>query len=197
MVGHYVGYTANAAIGVQLADPSRCHRVHQLSVFTGWRVLVKRASPARTSRTRSTAPFIKRASAAIVLASASRGAGGLFAVAFYLPRTRPCDTGGSAPRPFRFSRDDVQRQRRHADVLHAGRSVRGAADARTPLRLGVALTVPNIALNVMLILGMDRSRRAGTRGAAIGTSTASLLVSGVWPVGGQLSGFACAASAFG
>ena len=60
-----------------------------------------------------------------------------------------------------------------------GGALRAAGDARTPLRLGVALTVLNIALNVMLIPGLGPIPAFGTRGAAIGTSAASALVSGV------------------
>jgi putative MATE family efflux protein len=60
-----------------------------------------------------------------------------------------------------------------------GGALRAAGDARTPLRLGVALTVLNIALNVMLIPGYGPIPALGTRGAAIGTSTSSLIVSGV------------------
>jgi Na+-driven multidrug efflux pump len=53
---------------------------------------------------------------------------------------------------------------------------RAAGDPRTPLRLGVAMTVLTIALNVTLI------RMFGTIGAAFGTVTSSTLVSayGVW-----------------
>ena len=53
---------------------------------------------------------------------------------------------------------------------------RAAGDPRTPLRLGLAMTVLTIALNVTLI------RMFGTIGAAFGTVTSSSLVSayGVW-----------------
>jgi Na+-driven multidrug efflux pump len=53
---------------------------------------------------------------------------------------------------------------------------RAAGDPRTPLRLGLAMTMLTIALNVTLI------RMFGTIGAAFGTVTSSTLVSayGVW-----------------
>ena len=60
-----------------------------------------------------------------------------------------------------------------------GGALRAAGDARTPLRLGIALTVLNIALNVVLIPGIGTDPGVRHAGAAIGTSTASALVSGV------------------
>ena len=44
-----------------------------------------------------------------------------------------------------------------------GGALRSAGDARTPLRLGVAMTVLNIAFNVVLIPAPDRSRRSARR----------------------------------
>ena len=63
-----------------------------------------------------------------------------------------------------------------------GGALRAAGDARTPLRLGILMTVLNIAFNVVLIPGLGPVPALGTRGAAIGTSSASVIVSaiGVW-----------------
>jgi Na+-driven multidrug efflux pump len=55
-------------------------------------------------------------------------------------------------------------------------ALRSAGDARTPLRLGVWMTALNIAFNVILIPGWGPIPAFGTRGAAIGTVSASLLV---------------------
>jgi putative MATE family efflux protein len=57
-----------------------------------------------------------------------------------------------------------------------GGALRSAGDARTPMRLGIALTVLNIALNVVLIRGLGPVPAFGTAGAAMGTCTASGLV---------------------
>jgi putative MATE family efflux protein len=54
---------------------------------------------------------------------------------------------------------------------------RAAGDARTPLRLGIVLTVLNIALNVILIGGLGPIPALGTRGSALGTVIASAVVS--------------------
>jgi putative MATE family efflux protein len=60
-----------------------------------------------------------------------------------------------------------------------GGALRSAGDAKTPLRLGIWMTCLNIAFNVVLIPGYGPVPALGTRGAAIGTSAASLIVSSV------------------
>jgi putative MATE family efflux protein len=57
-----------------------------------------------------------------------------------------------------------------------GGGLRSAGDARTPMRLGIAMTLLNIALNVLLIRGLGPIPRFGTAGAAMGTCIASGLV---------------------
>jgi putative MATE family efflux protein len=54
-----------------------------------------------------------------------------------------------------------------------GGALRSAGDARTPMRLGIALTVMNIAFNVILIRGLGPIPAFGTKGAAMGTCIAS------------------------
>jgi MATE family, multidrug efflux pump len=63
-----------------------------------------------------------------------------------------------------------------------GGALRAAGDARTPLRLGVAMTVLNFVLNVVFISGAGPIPAFGTRGAAMGTAIASITVSavGLW-----------------
>jgi putative MATE family efflux protein len=58
-----------------------------------------------------------------------------------------------------------------------GGALRAAGDARTPMRLGIGMTVLNVAFNVVLIPGYGPIPALGTRGAAIGTIAASLIVS--------------------
>src|ERR1043166_4933436 len=57
-----------------------------------------------------------------------------------------------------------------------GGALRSAGDARTPMVLGIALTVLNIVLNVILIRGLGPIPAFGTAGAAMGTSIAGGLV---------------------
>jgi putative MATE family efflux protein len=54
-----------------------------------------------------------------------------------------------------------------------GGALRSAGDARTPLRLGLLMTVLNIIFNVILIRGLGPIPAFGTVGAAIGTAMAS------------------------
>jgi putative MATE family efflux protein len=60
-----------------------------------------------------------------------------------------------------------------------GGALRSAGDARTPMRLGILLTVLNIVFNVILIRGLGPIPRFGTVGAAIGTVLAGVISSGI------------------
>src|SRR5207237_10889193 len=57
-----------------------------------------------------------------------------------------------------------------------GGALRSAGDARTPMILGIALTALNIVFNVILIRGLGPIPAFGTKGAAMGTSIASVLL---------------------
>ena len=57
-----------------------------------------------------------------------------------------------------------------------GGALRSAGDARTPMLLGIALTLLNLVLNVVLIRGLGPIPAFGTTGAAMGTVIASGLV---------------------
>src|SRR5437660_11734703 len=57
-----------------------------------------------------------------------------------------------------------------------GGALRSAGDAKTGLQLGAALTAMNITFNIVLIRGLGPIPAFGTRGAAIGTCTASGLL---------------------
>ena len=52
-------------------------------------------------------------------------------------------------------------------------ALRAAGDAKTPMRLGILMTLMNIVLNVVLIQGLGPIPAFGTRGAAMGTAIAS------------------------
>ena len=55
-------------------------------------------------------------------------------------------------------------------------ALRSAGDARTPMMLGIAMTVLNLVLNVILIRGLGPIPAFGTVGSAMGTVIASGLV---------------------
>ena len=54
-----------------------------------------------------------------------------------------------------------------------GGALRSAGDARTPMILGIALTVLNLVLNIVFIRGLGPIPAFGTKGAAVGTCVAS------------------------
>ena len=71
-------------------------------------------------------------------------------------------------------------------------ALRSAGDARTPMVLGIAMTVLNLTFNVILIRGLGPIPSFGTKGSAMGTAIASGIVaiyslwklwSGAWVVG--------------
>src|SRR5215510_5022673 len=55
-------------------------------------------------------------------------------------------------------------------------ALRSAGDARTPMMLGITMTVLNLVLNVVLIRGLGPIPAFGTKGAAMGTCIASGLI---------------------
>jgi putative MATE family efflux protein len=55
-------------------------------------------------------------------------------------------------------------------------ALRSAGDARTPMVLGIVLTVLNLVLNVVLISGLGPVPALGTAGSALGTMLASAIV---------------------
>src|SRR5437879_3742669 len=57
-----------------------------------------------------------------------------------------------------------------------GGALRSAGDARTPMQLGIVMTVVNLVLNVMLIRGLGPIPAFGTRGSAMGTCITSGLI---------------------
>jgi len=61
-------------------------------------------------------------------------------------------------------------------------ALRSAGDAKTPLKMGIALTILNITFNVIFIRGLGPIPAFGTAGAAMGMSLAGALLSlfAVW-----------------
>lgn len=173
MVGHYVGYTANAAIGVSW-QIFVVVMVFITSLFTGMSVLVARfagqGDAERVDRT------VHQAFLASVGMSALLAPIGWFLAPYLLDLVHAAPAVQAEALPylrimFLFSGGTIV-------FFMAAGALRSAGDARTPLRLGVALTVLNVGLNVLLIRGFGAIPTLGTTGAAIGTVTAGLLVAG-------------------
>ena len=178
MVGHYVGFTGNAAIGVSW-QIFLVVIVFISSLFTGMGVLVARFAganqPDRVNRTVYQA-FIT----AIFMSLAVMAPLGYYfsPTLLELVHATPAVRAEALP----FLRTMFVYSLGMLLFFMLGGALRSAGDARTPLRLGIALTVMNVAFNVVLIPGYGPVPAFGTRGAAIGTSLASAIAStaAVW-----------------
>ncbi len=174
LVGHLVGYTGNAAIGVSW-QIMLVVIIFVSSLFTGMSVLVARfAGQGEPDK-------VNRAVYQAFLSSAALSLGviapiGYFASPWLLDLVNAAPAVKAEALPFLrimflFSTGML------VFYLLSG-ALRSAGDARTPMLLGVALTALNLVLNVILIRGLGPVPRFGTAGAAIGTVTASALVGG-------------------
>jgi len=171
MVGHYVGYVGNAAIGVSW-QIVLVVIVFISSVFTGMAVLVARfagaGDPHKVNRVVYQS-FLTAAGLSLAL-----GVVGYIAAPWLLTLINAAPEVREEALPF-LRTMFVGIVGLIMFFMLSG-AFRAAGDPRTPLRLGLAMTVLTIALNVTLI------RMFGTIGAAFGTVTSSSLVSayGVW-----------------
>lgn len=165
MVGHYVGYTANAAIGVSW-QIIIVVIVFISSLFTGMVVLVARFAganePEKVNR------VVYQALITALGLSALMGAIGWLSAPALLDVVNATPAVQAEALP--FLRTMFAGVGGMMMFFMLGAAFRAAGDPRTPLRLGVALTLLTILLNVLLI------PRFGTRGAALGTIISSVLV---------------------
>ncbi|HKH48673.1 MAG TPA: MATE family efflux transporter [Thermoanaerobaculia bacterium] len=172
LVGHYVGFTGNAAIGVSW-QIFLVVIVFISSLFTGMSVLVARFVGAgdeeKVNRTVYQA-FLTAAGLSI----------GILAPLGYLLTPWLLDLVNAAPEvqseAVPFLRIMFVFSIGMMIFFMLGGALRSAGDARTPLRLGITLTVLNIVLNVILIRGLGPIPAFGTPGSAIGTAIASGLI---------------------
>ena len=173
MVGHFVGYTANAAIGVSW-QIILVVIVFISSTFTGMAVLVARFAganqPDKVNRVVYQA-FLTAAALAVFLAAVGYAA---------------------APALLRLVNAAPEVQAEALPFLRAmfvgifgmlmffmlSGAFRAAGDPQTPLRLGVIMTVLTVVFNVILI------PMFGTLGAAFGTilSSTTVTVYGIWRI---------------
>ena len=178
LVGHLVGYAGNAAIGVAF-QIFLVVMVFIVSLFTGMGVLIARYTGANDEAA------VNRAAWQAFLTAIALSVGVLAPVGYFLA---PHLLGlvNAAP--------EVQAQvlsyLRIMFVASLGMmlffmlsgALRSAGDAKTPLKMGIALTVLNITFNVIFIRGLGPIPAFGTAGAAMGMSLAGALLSlfAVW-----------------
>ena len=174
LVGHFVGYAGNAAIGVAI-QIFIVVIVFVMSVFSGMGVLVARFAGAndREKVNRTVYQAFLAALALWGLLLAPLGwvlAPSLLGVVNAAPAVRH--------EALPFLRIMFVGSIGMLLFFMVGGALRAAGDARTPLRLGILLTVLNIACNVAFITGLGPLPRLGTAGAAVGTTVAGLVMSG-------------------
>ena len=172
LVGHLIGYTANAAIGVSW-QIFLVVIVFIASLFTGQAVLVARYAGAgevdKVNRT------VQQAFLTAIAMYAVMGPVGYFAAPTLLELANASGEVRALALP--FLRINFSLSIGMVLFFMVTSALRAAGDARTPLRLGVMMTVLNVVLNLILIPGLGPIPALGTAGSALGTVIASSTVS--------------------
>ena len=174
MVGHYVGFTGNAAIGVGW-QIFLVVVVFISSLFTGMGVLVSRFTGANEP------DKVNRAVYQAFLTALVLGIGILAPIGYFIS-PKLLDLVHASPEV----RAAALPYLRTMFVCSIGQllyfmiagALRAAGDARTGLRIGMWIIGLNIALNMILIRGLGPIPGFGAQGAALGTSIASAIASG-------------------
>ena len=172
LVGHLVGYTGNAAIGVSW-QIFLVVIVFIASLFTGQAVLVARyVGAGETDRVNKT---VQQAFLTAIAMFAVMAPVGYFATPVLLDLVNATDAVKAQALP--FLRINFMFSIGMLLFFMLTSALRAAGDARTPLRLGVTMTVLNVVFNLILIPGLGPIPAMGTAGSATGTVMASSLVS--------------------
>ncbi len=183
IVGHIVGFTGNAAVGVSW-QIFLVVIVFISSLFTGMSVLVARFAGAgdhdKMDRTVYQA-FLT----AVFMSLGILAPVGYFAAPWLLSLVNASAAVQAEALPFlrimfTFSLGMLM-------FFMLGGALRSAGDAKTPMKLGIAVTVLNVAFNLILIRGLGPIPAYGTKGAAMGTVAAFSLV-GIYSMYKLLSG---------
>ncbi len=172
MVGHLVGFNGNAGIGVAF-QIFLVVAVFLASLFTGMAVLVARFAGA------GDASAVNRAASQAFLVALALSVGvvapvGYFAAPALLGMINAAPAVQAEALPFLRIMFVFNFGMMMFFMLGGG--LRAAGDAKTPLRLGIAMTVMNIGFNVIFIRGLGPIPAFGTAGAAIGTALAGGIV---------------------
>ena len=177
LVGHLVGFTGNAAIGVSW-QIIIVVIIFVSSLFTGMSVLVARFAGAGEEHKVNRVVY-QAFLTTLVISLGIMAPVGYFISPWLLELVNAAPAVKAEALPFM----------RIMFVFSSGMllfymlsgALRSAGDARTPMILGVALTVLNLLLNLILIPGLGPIPRFGTAGSAMGTVMASGLL-GVYSV---------------
>ena len=172
LVGHLVGFAGNAAMGVGY-QVFLVVMVFISSLFSGMAVLVARFAGAGDHA------GVNRAASQAFLLALGLSIGVLAPVGYVLAPTllglvhaSPTVQAEALP----FLRIMFVFGFGMMMFFMLGGALRAAGDSRTPMRLGIALTIGNVVFNVLLIRGAGPIPAMGTAGAAAGVMISSGLV---------------------
>src|SRR6266480_2210005 len=175
LVGRFVGYAGNAAIGVAI-QIFIVVIAFVMSVFSGMGVLVARFAG------RNDAEMVHRTVYQAFLAAVALWGlvlaplGWILAPSLLgLVHAAPAVRAAALP----FLRIMFVGSLGMLLFFMIGGALRAAGDARTPLRLGILYTALNVVCNIAFITGLGPLPRLGTAGAAVGSTIAGLALSGV------------------
>src|SRR5688572_27383552 len=183
MVGNYVGYVGNAAVGVSW-QIFLVVVVFITSMFTGMGILVARFAGADQHEMVNKVVYQAFFTSIMIVLL-------IMAPIGYLAAPALLDLVNAAP--------EVQAEALpYLRVMFVfsfgmllffmlGGALRSAGDARTPLHLGIALTILNILLNFVFIRGLGPIPAFGTVGAAMGTVIAAGMLA-LFAIGKLFSG---------
>jgi putative MATE family efflux protein len=172
LVGHLVGFTGNAAIGVSW-QIILVVIVFISSLFSGMSVLVSRFAGAGDSD-KVDRTIYQAFLTATFLSFGVMAPFGYLASPWLLEFVNATPAVKAEALPFLRIMFLFIGGMMMFFMLSA--ALRSAGDARTPMRLGIAMTVLNLVLNIILIRGLGPIPSFGTAGAAVGTSIASGLI---------------------
>ena len=172
LVGHLIGYTGNAAIGVSW-QIFLVVIVFIASLFTGQAVLIARfVGAGDVEKVNKT---VQQALLTAIAMYAVMGPVGYFFTPTLLDLVNASGEVRTLALP--FLRINFALSIGMLLFFMLTSAMRAAGDARTPLRLGVTMTVLNLVLNLILIRGLGPIPALGTAGSALGTAIASSAVS--------------------
>ncbi|HEX7283152.1 MAG TPA: MATE family efflux transporter [Vicinamibacterales bacterium] len=172
LVGNLLGYEANAAIGVSW-QMFLVVIVFMASLFTGQAVLVARyVGAGDVDRVNKTVQQALLTALAMYVVMAPVG---YFAAPMLLDFANVSPSVRAYALPFLRINFTFSIGMMLFFMLTS--ALRAAGDARTPMRLGVIMTILNVVLNLLLIPGVGPIPALGTMGSALGTVIASSTVS--------------------
>lgn len=172
LVGNFVGYTGNAAIGVSW-QIFLVVVVFVSSIFIGMNIMISRFVGAG-ERDKVDRTFYQGFLTAVFIAVFIIAPVGYFGSPYLLDFVNAAPEVKAEALPFLrimflFSTGTMM-------FFMLSGALRSAGDAKTPMRIAVALTILNLTLNIVFIRGLGPIPAFGTMGAAMGTCIASGLI---------------------